>query len=207
MWKGLELINISEMGQGRHLTGEKRNSSFTFEVASRWESPKIFQNLEELTKYLDSEKIEIFYAEKRFQKYNIPRFVLINPFTIFKPDDEMIQTIKHILPTSINKDKIPLWRAKQVESSVRFSVQEFSELPVECDFIANLDLRPASPNPSLSIQYCLALDEIYVSHHLATKSKRAESNLLANDAAIEYAGVSGMKCHLQGIVNFPILSV
>ena len=188
---GLELLNITVRGD-----------SFTLEMASRWEPSKIFQKIEELKNYLETEKIDLYYAEKDFKKYNVPRFVLINPFTIFKPDDRMMETLKNTLPVTIDKKNLPLWKAKKVESDVNFAVQEFDMLPVECKFIANMDIRPVSANPALSIQYSFALDEIYITNHLAKKSQRDSSNLLANDAAIEYAIVSGMKCHLPGRVQF-----
>lgn len=182
---GLELLNITAHGD-----------TFTLEMASRWEPSKIFQGLEELKKYLEAEKIELYFAEEEFKKYNIPRFVLINPFTIFKPDDTMMKMIKDTLPVTIDRKNLPLWKAKKVESEVFFTVQEFNDLPIECNFIANLDIRPVSENPTLSVQYSFALDEIYITNLLAKKSSRDASNLLANDAAIEYANVSGMKNHL-----------
>ena len=113
-----------------------------------------------------------------------------------------METLKNTLPVTIDKKNLPLWKAKKVESDVNFAVQEFDMLPVECKFIANMDIRPVSANPALSIQYSFALDEIYITNHLAKKSQRDSSNLLANDAAIEYAIVSGMKCHLPGRVQF-----
>ena len=91
--------------------------------------------------------------------------------------------------------------AKNVESDVSFDVREFNDLPIECNFIANLDVCPVSENRALSIQYCFALDEIYITNPLAVKSSRDASNLLANDAAIEYANVSEMKNHLPGEVH------
>ena len=187
---GLELVNITAHGD-----------TFTLEMASRWEASKIFQDLNELKKYLETEKMELYYAENEFREYNVPRFVLINPFTIFKPDDAMIETIKNTLPVSIDKKNLPLWKAKNVESDVSFDVREFNDLPIECNFIANLDVCPVSENRALSIQYCFALDEIYITNHLAVKSSRDASNLLANDAAIEYANVSEMKNHLPGEVH------
>ena len=159
------------------------------------------EGLQELKKYLVAEKMELYYAENEFKKYNVPRFVLINPFTIFKPDDTMMILIKQTLPVTIDKKNLPLWKAKKVESDVSFDVQEFNDLPIECNFIANLDVRPVSENQTLSIQYCFALDEIYITNLLAVKSSREASNLLANDAAIEYANVSGMKNHLPGRVH------
>ena len=189
--RGLELLNITAHGD-----------TFTLEMASRWESSQIFQDLADLKKYLEVEKMELYFAENEFKKYNFPRFVLINPFTIFKPDDKMMKTIKDTLPVTIDKKNLPLWKAKKVESEVWFDVQEFNDLPIECNFIANLDVRPVSENQTLSIQYCFALDEIYITNLLAVKSSRDASNLLANDAAIEYANVSGMKNHLPGRVHF-----
>ena len=187
---GLELLNITVHGD-----------TFTIEMASRWEASKIFQDLDELKKYLEAEKMELYFAENVFKEYNVPRFVLINPFTIFKPDDKMMETIKNTLPVTIDKKNLPLWKAKKVESDVSFDIQEFNDLPIECNFIANLDVGPVSENPALSIQYCFALDEIYITNLLAVKSSRDASNLLANDAAIEYANVSGMKNHLPGRVH------
>ena len=188
--RGLELLNITAHGD-----------TFTLEMASRWESSQIFQDLADLKKYLEVEKMELYFAENEFKKYNFPRFVLINPFTIFKPDDKMMKTIKDTLPVTIDNKNLPLWKAKIVESDVSFDVQEFNDLPIECNFIANLDVRPVSENQTLSIQYCFALDEIYITNLLAVKSSREASNLLANDAAIEYANVSGMKNHLPGRVH------
>ena len=187
---GLELVNITDF-----------DNTFILEMASRWEPSKTFQSLEKLAKYLEAEKMELYFAENKFRKYNIPRFVLINPFTMFKPDDKMMKTIKDTLPVTIDKKNLPLWKAKKVESDVSFDVQEFNDLPIECNFIANLDVRPVSENQTLSIQYCFALDEIYITNLLAVKSSREASNLLANDAAIEYANVSGMKNHLPGRVH------
>ena len=89
---GLELLNITTHGD-----------SFTLEMASRWAASKIFGNFEELKKYLDEEKIELYFAENDYKKYNVPRFVLINPFTIFKPDEQMMQIIKNTLPVTIDK--------------------------------------------------------------------------------------------------------
>ena len=188
--RGLELVNITEF-----------ENTFILEMASRWEPSKTFQSLEKLAKYLEAEKMELYFAENKFRKYNIPRFVLINPFTMFKPDDKMMNTIKDTLPVTIDKKNLPLWKAKKIESEVWFDVQEFNDLPIECNFIANLDVRPVSENQTLSIQYCFALDEIYITNLLAVKSSREASNLLANDAAIEYANVSGMKNHLPGRVH------
>ena len=188
---GLELINITEHGK-----------TFTLEMASRWEPSKTFRGLGELKKYLKAEKMELYFAEKRFKKYNFPRFVLINPFTLFKPDDTMMEMIKVVLPVALDKKNIPLWKATKVESDVSFDVQEFNDLPIECNFIANLDVGPVSENPALSIQYCLAMDEIYITNLLEDISLEAKSSdLLANDAAIEYSNVSGMKNHLAGRVQ------
>ena len=189
--RGLELINLTEHGK-----------TFTLEMASRWEPSKTFRSLEELKKYLKAEKMELYFAEKRFKKYNFPRFVLINPFTLFKPDDTMMEMIKNVLPVALDKKNIPLWKATKVESDVSFNVQEFNDLPIECNFIANLDVSPVSENPALSIQYCLAMDEIYITNLLEGISLEAKSShLLANDAAIEYSNVSGMKNHLAGRVQ------
>ena len=186
---GLELVNITDF-----------DNTFILEMASRWEPSKTFQSLEKLAKYLEAEKMELYFAENKFRKYNIPRFVLINPFTMFKPDDKMMKTIKDTLPVTIDKKNLPLWKANKVKSEVSLTVQEFNDLPIECNFIANLDIYPVGENPELSIQYCFAIDEIYITNLLAVNSSRA-SNLLANDAAIKYAKVSGMKNHLPGRVH------
>ena len=194
LW-GLELLNI---------TADR--DTFTLEMASRWEPSKSFRSLEELKKYLEAEKVELYFAENKFKKYNIPRFVLINPFTIFKPDDAMMEIIKVVLPVTLDKKNIPLWKANKVKTEVSIAVQEFNDIPIECNFIANLDICPVSENPALSIQYCFAIDEIYITNLLEdismeVKSLRNASILSARDAAIEYSNVSGMKNHLSGRVQ------
>ena len=183
---GLELVNITEF-----------ENTITLELASRWEPSKTFQGLQELNKYLVAEKMELYYAENEFKKYNVPRFVLINPFTIFKPDDTMMILIKQTLPVTIDKKNLPLWKAKKVESDFSFDVQEFNDIPIECNFIANLDVQPVSESPAVSIQCCFALDEIYITNLLGVKSSSDASNFLANDAAVEYANVFGMNNHLS----------
>ena len=116
-----------------------------------------------------------------------------------------METIKHVLPVTIDKKNIPLWKANKFPTEVSFDVQEFNDIPIECNFIANLDVGPVSESPALSIQYCFAIDEIYLTNLLAVKPPpeliTIASLLLAEDAAIEYARVSGMRNHLQGRVH------
>ena len=192
--RGLELVNITEF-----------ENTFILEMASRWEPSKTFQCLDELKKYLEAEKMELYFAENKFKNYNIPRFVLINPFTKFKPDDAMMEIIKVVLPVTLDKKNLPLWRANRFPTEVSFAVQEFNDIPIACNFIASLDIFPVTENPAISIQYCLAIDEIYLTNRLAVKPSPELITLaelmLVWDAAIEYERVSGMRNHLQGRVH------
>ena len=123
---GLELINITAT-----------EDTFKLEMASRWEPSKTFESLEELEKYLEAAKMELYYAENKFKEYNFPRFVLINPFTILKPDHAMMETIKHVLPVTIDKKNIPLWNAYKFPTEVSFDIQEFNDLHFQFGYLSS----------------------------------------------------------------------